>query len=100
MLLFVNNEYTGEVNWVYYISSLEQSVVNEEIKEISNFLKQIGKRFGSVNNSIINESNLSEMVFKENPKQPNTWDCGVYLCMFTKFLCIDEYYNLNGQNLI
>jgi Ulp1 family protease len=39
------------------------------------------------------------MVFKENPKQPNTWDCGVYVCMFTKFLCIDEYYNLNGQNL-
>ena len=38
------------------------------------------------------------MVFKENPRQPNTWDCGVYLCKFIQFLCVDEYYNLNEAN--
>jgi len=95
LLLFVNNEYTGEVNWLYYLSSLSISAATEEIKEISSFLKQVGKRFGSSNNSIINENNLLEMVFQENPRQPNTWDCGVYICEFIKFLCVDQYYNLN-----
>ncbi|CAI2173066.1 5276_t:CDS:2 [Funneliformis geosporum] len=48
------------------------SAATEEIKEISNFLKQVGKKYGSNGNSIINENALSEMVFRENPRQPNT----------------------------
>ena len=98
LLLFINNEYTGEVNWLYYLSSLSISAATGEIKEISSFLKQVGKKFGSGNNSIINENNLSEMVLRENPRLPNTWDCGVYICEFDKFLCVGQYYNLNEAN--
>ena len=61
-------------------------------------MKQFSKKFGTADNAVINENNLSEMVFKENPRQPNTWDCGVYLCKFIQFLCVDEYYNLNEAN--
>lgn len=99
MLLFINNEYTGEVNWIYYFSSLGELAVSKEITEITNFLRQTGERFGSDNNKIINENNLAEMVFQENPRQPNTWDCGVYICLFIKFLCNNEYYNLNGYQI-
>lgn len=94
ILLFTNNS-NGRVNWLYYISSLGISVANLEVKEIENFLKQVGKKFGTIDNIIINENNLSEMVFQENSRQPNTWDCGVYLCKFIQFLCENDYYKLN-----
>ena len=60
------------------------------------FLKQALKRYG---NNIFDSSSLKKIVLWDTPKQRNTWDCGVYLIKFIKFLGGNEYHKLKDLTI-
>jgi hypothetical protein len=63
---------------------------------LGGFLKQALKRCG---NNIFDSSSLKKIVLWDTPKQRNTWDCGVYLINFVKFLSSNEYHKLKDLTI-
>ncbi|CAG8527312.1 9705_t:CDS:2 [Ambispora gerdemannii] len=70
----------------------------QEVEEIKPFLQQIQEKFEGEGVFLFDENNKFRIITSDNPRQPNTWDCGVYLCLFVEFLSQNELYLLDEEN--
>jgi len=98
LLIIIQNESSGRPWYLNYISSLSDQTAQQEVEEIEPFLKQLQEKLGREGVFLFDENDKFKIINKDNLKQFNTWDCGVYLCKFMEFLSQNELYLLDENN--
>jgi len=98
LLIIIQNEVSRKPWYLNYISSLSYEASQQEVEEIKPFLQQIQEKFKGEGVFLFDKNDKFKIINRDNPRQPNTWDCGVYLCLFVEFLSQNELYLLDEES--